>query len=195
MREKQQGSVIIISLIMMLLLTIIGLTGVRMSNLEEGMSGSFRDHHLAFQAAEAALSEAEAFVENTTFSTTNFQSGCTGSQCFTSTCTAGLCFDGSFPSSGAPASSCTPGLTNPWESWTLWDNSGKVISATALTGTSSAAKYIIEFRCFMVKDDTKSNASTSIFAEWAFSFRITALARGGTADSLVMLQSTFKKVD
>lgn len=195
MLNKQKGSIIIISLIMMLLLTIVGLTGVKISNLEERMSGNFRDHELAFQAAEAALSEAEAYVENTTFVAANFQAGCTGTQCFTSTCTSGLCFNGSFPTTGAPAGSCTAGLTNTWEDWDLWsDGSGKYKSATPLTGTSSTAKYIVEFRCFMVKDDTNSDANVNILAEWAYSFRITALAQGGTADSLVMLQTTYKKI-
>ncbi|WP_413701434.1 PilX N-terminal domain-containing pilus assembly protein [Psychromonas sp. KJ10-10] len=195
MLNKQKGEIIIISLIMMLLLTIVGLTGVRISNLEERMSGNFRDHEIAFQSAEATLVEAEAFVENTTFVVGNFQSGCTGSQCFTSTCTNGLCFNGSFPTTGAPASSCSAGLTNPWEDWALWtDGSGKYKLATSLTGTSSAAKYIVEFRCFMVRDDTNSDPNANLIAEWAYSFRITALARGGTADSQVMLQTTYKKI-
>jgi type IV pilus assembly protein PilX len=196
MLNKQKGSIIIISLIMMLLLTIVGLTGVRISNLEERMSGNFRDHELAFQSAEAALVEAEAYIENTSFISGNFQAACTGSQCFTNPCSTGLCFNGSFPTTGSPASSCTAGLTNPWEDWSLWaDGSGQYKTATALTGTSSVAKYIIEFRCFMVKDDTNNAPNVNILAEWAFSFRVTALAQGATADSLVMLQTTYKKVD
>lgn len=196
MPYKQKGSIIIISLIMLALLTIIGLTGVRISNLEERMSGNFRDHELAFQSAEAALSEAEAFVENTTFSTTDFQTGCSGTHCFSADCTNGLCFDVSnFPSSGPAASSCTNSDTKPWQDWTLWADSTKVKTASTLTGTNSAAKYIVEFRCFVVKDDTESNPSTSIFAQWAYSFRITVLANGGTADSQVMLQTTYKKVE
>lgn len=190
---KQKGSVIIISLIMLLLLTIVGITGMRVSGLEERMSGNFRDHELAFQAAESALSEAEAWVENTSFSTTDFQASCASGQCFTATCSDGLCFDGVFPTTGAPVSSCSVGTTNPWEDWTMWDDSSKYRTATSLTGISSAAKYIVEFRCYMVIDDTKNNASTSLTSEWAYSFRITTLSAGATADSKVMLQTTYKK--
>jgi len=196
MLYRQKGSIIIISLIMMILLTIVGLTGIRISNLEERMSGNFRDHEIAFQAAEAALSQAEAFVENTTFSTTDFQSGCTGTQCFTADCTNGLCFDvANFPSSGPAASSCTNGSDKPWQNWNNWADSSKIRTATSLNGTKTNAKYMIEFRCFVVKDDTESNPSTSVFAQWAYSFRITALATGGTDDSQVMLQTTYKKVE
>lgn len=195
MHYKQKGSVIIISLVMLFLLTIVGITGIQISSLEERMSGNFRDHELAFQSAESALSEAEAWIENTNFSTTDFQANCTSGQCFTSTCNNGFCFDGAFPTTGAPVRSCSVGMTKPWEDWSLWADNSKYKTVTSLTGISSQAKYIIEFRCFMAIDDTKSDANTNISAEWAYSFRVTTLSAGATADSKVMLQTTYKKTN
>lgn len=194
---KQKGSVLVISLIMLLLLTIVGMSGVRISNLEERMSGNYRDHELAFHAAEAALSEGEAFIERTAFFTTDFQVGCTSNNCFTATCTDGLCFNGNFDKGGAPAGVCQVGNANPnlWESWANWANDNRVVQAALLTGTSAQARYIIEFRCFMPRDDTASNPETNILAQWAFAFRVTALAQGATDDSRVMLQSTYKKTN
>jgi type IV pilus assembly protein PilX len=58
--KQQSGAVLAISLIMLLLLTLIGITGTQTSSLEEKMAGNMRDKDLAFQAAESALAAAEA---------------------------------------------------------------------------------------------------------------------------------------
>lgn len=60
---KQSGVVLIVSLIMLLLLTLIGLSGMQETALEEKMASNSRDQNIAFQAAEAALREGEAFIE------------------------------------------------------------------------------------------------------------------------------------
>lgn len=58
--SSQSGVVLIISLIMLLLLTLIGTTGMQSTSLEEKMAGNIRDKNLAFQAAESALKAAES---------------------------------------------------------------------------------------------------------------------------------------
>ncbi len=60
---QQKGVVLIISLVMLLLLTLIGLTGTQVTSLEEKMAYNTRDNNLAFQAAEAALRGGEAQIE------------------------------------------------------------------------------------------------------------------------------------
>jgi len=196
MLTKQQGSTLIISLIMLLLLTIVGMAGMRMTGLEERMAGNFRNHALAFQAAEAALAEAEAYVENTAFKLTDFQTGCSGSQCFTSSCANGLCFNGTFPSgTTTPVKDCLVGTTKPWESWALWADSSKTRAATGLTGTSATAKYIVEFRCYVLKDPSFNSPDKTVDAQWSLAFRITALGKGGTDDAQSMLQTTYKKLN
>ena len=57
--EHQSGAVLVISLIILLLLTIIGLSATQVTGLEEKMAGNLRDRNLAFQAAETALREGE----------------------------------------------------------------------------------------------------------------------------------------
>lgn len=56
----QNGSALIISLLFLLLLTVVGVTSMRNSTLEERMAGNLRDLNIAFQAAEAGLRVAEA---------------------------------------------------------------------------------------------------------------------------------------
>ena len=69
--KKQSGVILVVSLVMLLLLTLIGMTGAQVTSLEEKMAGNVRDKNVAFQAAEATLLAAERFIlNNPTGSTT-----------------------------------------------------------------------------------------------------------------------------
>lgn len=57
--NRQNGSVLLVSLIMLLLLTLVAVGGMQGTILQERMTGNLRDRDLAFQAAEAALRDAE----------------------------------------------------------------------------------------------------------------------------------------
>jgi Tfp pilus assembly protein PilX len=61
--KYQSGVVLIISLVMLLLLSIIGISGMAVTILEEAMAANHRDRNLAFQAAEAALRAGERKIE------------------------------------------------------------------------------------------------------------------------------------
>lgn len=61
---RQKGSALLVSLIMLLLITLVAVGGMQGTILQERMTGNLRDRDLAFQAAEAALREAETFLGN-----------------------------------------------------------------------------------------------------------------------------------
>lgn len=63
--SRQRGAVLMISLIMLLLLTIIGITAMQTTTMEEKMAGNTRDQTVAFEAASAALRDAESYIEGT----------------------------------------------------------------------------------------------------------------------------------
>ncbi|MGQ7959166.1 pilus assembly PilX family protein [Pseudomonas sp. SP16.1] len=68
--NRQRGAILVIALFMLLLLTIIGLSSMRGTMLQENMAGNLRDSSLALQAAEAALRKGEEvvtdkFIDNT----------------------------------------------------------------------------------------------------------------------------------
>jgi len=86
----QRGSALIISLVILLVLTLIGITGMQTTVLEEKMSGNFRDKNIAFQAAESAMRDAE-----------NVSKGRNGHVGMTSSCANGLCYSGPSGSSAA----------------------------------------------------------------------------------------------
>ena len=70
--NRQNGSVLVISLIILVAMTLIGITAMRTSVLEEKMAGNLRDKELAFQAAEAALRAAEQNIQDSVISTVAF---------------------------------------------------------------------------------------------------------------------------
>lgn len=56
---RQGGATLVIAMLMLLVLTVLGLTTMNMTRLEERMAGNSRDVNLAFQGAEAGLRDAE----------------------------------------------------------------------------------------------------------------------------------------
>lgn len=195
--SEQSGSVLLISLIFLLLLTIVGVGAMNMTNLEERMAGNFRDHDLAFQAAEAALLDGEAYVEQNFDLTQAYTSpACSGTTCYTDDCSAGLCFHGTFSNSSTPVTDCVTGTAKEWEDNSIWSTASKTRpSSDQVEGTVENARYIVEFRCFMPRDADNANPDPNIFAQWSPAFRITAVASGSSTDSTVMLQSIYKLVN
>ena len=62
-RSKQKGAALIFGLLLMLVITIIAMSGVRESLMQERMSGNWHDRNLAFQASEAALLEGQRWLD------------------------------------------------------------------------------------------------------------------------------------
>ena len=61
--QHQRGAVLVISLLMLLVMTILGIAAMQMTRFEERMAGNSRDINIAFQGAEAALRDAEGRIE------------------------------------------------------------------------------------------------------------------------------------
>lgn len=57
--HTQKGAVLVTSLLILLVLTVIGITAMQVTRMQERMAGNTRDVSLGFQAAEAALRDAE----------------------------------------------------------------------------------------------------------------------------------------
>lgn len=62
--RNQQGSTLIVSLVMLLLMTLAGVAAMQGTILQERMAGNLRDRELAFEASEAALRAGEEWVAN-----------------------------------------------------------------------------------------------------------------------------------
>lgn len=62
MPQKQRGAVLFISLIMLLLLTLIGITAMQVTLLQERMAGGFRVQHQAFESTEGLLKDTRGLL-------------------------------------------------------------------------------------------------------------------------------------
>jgi len=66
MRKKQSGAVLIISLIILLIMTILVLSGIQSTLMQQKMTSAIRDTHISLEIAESGLLDAEKMIENLT---------------------------------------------------------------------------------------------------------------------------------
>ena len=60
--RKQKGAILVFCLVFLGILTVMGTSGMETTVLEERMSNNMRDYSMAFQSAESALKNAEAWL-------------------------------------------------------------------------------------------------------------------------------------
>lgn len=60
--KNQQGAILITSLMLLVVMTILGLSAMQTASMEERMVANMRGEQIAFQAAESALRDAEAWL-------------------------------------------------------------------------------------------------------------------------------------
>ena len=170
--QHQSGSVLIISLIVMLVLTILGVSGMKSAVLEEKMAGNLRDSQLAFQAAEATLREAEQYIDDNIVSLTAFDTN--GS-------------DGLYDESQQFL----------WKNIN-WDSSDSLEYSDFNTSyaVSSPPRYIIEH--LSTQQDNLDTLNLDNYGQGTGAgrvevFLITARATGSSGNNVVLLQSSYGK--
>ncbi len=182
--RQQQGAVLVVSLIMLLIITLFGITGMQSTVLEEKMAGNMRNKSIAFQAAESALRNGEMDIDASDVSSLSFLAACTG----------GLCIP--------PASSSTPAWEDDnlvdWTGTTQTITYGDRLSATSIGTVATQPKYIIEklntpATTTGQRFDASASAGYSSAATKEEVYRITAKAAGGTTVASAMVQSVYKK--
>jgi type IV pilus assembly protein PilX len=127
---KQRGSVLVVGLVFLAVMTAIVLAVMRSSTLEERMAANSRNAQIALQAAEAMVREAEATAFTggaplEPFDDTAFVAGCAKGYCANNT------------------SATTP----LWQSvnWSSAANKTRTVStATTVSGVASQPRYVVE---------------------------------------------------
>jgi type IV pilus assembly protein PilX len=77
-RARQRGAVLFISLMLLLILTLIGVTAARMQTVEERMAQNDHNHQLAVQAAESALRYGETLLWGGIYTPADFAANAKG---------------------------------------------------------------------------------------------------------------------
>lgn len=183
LERNERGSVLVISLVILLVLTLIGIGGMSTTIMQEKMVGNARERETAFQAAEAALRDAEEEIRTSIDLTTPFRPNCAGGY-------------------------CEPATTGPdvWEDATLvdwesesWDSASNVIDYGSKTppgdvdleGVGKQPGYILErLPVVAVGESLVSSAPPSSGNQW---YRITAEGYGRNANAKAMVQSVYRK--
>ena len=163
---RQRGVVLFVALIMLLVMTLIGVTGMQNSSMEEKMVSNVRDIELSFQAAEAALREAETSLQAAVLQE----------------------FDGSNTGLYQPAVRGNPPL---WEVASTWTSGGSLDYTGSLAYLSERPRYIIE-ELPAVPDPEGSIAADEPLPETRV-YRVTARGVGGTDKAITILQAAFKR--
>lgn len=168
----QRGVVLVVALIMLAVITLLGVSAMQVTSLEERMAGNMRDRSLAFQAAEAALRDGERLL----------------------TQAALPAFDGTNGLYQAPAVGALPewmqtgGSPQP-ESW--WTANGRAYGGT-VDGVAAQPRYVIEEIARVPGVGESLEAGTPV-PDITY-YRVTARGVGGTATATVVVQSTYRRL-
>lgn len=162
---QQQGAALIVSLIILMVMAMIGLSSMQTTTVEEKMAGNMRDQSVAFQSAETALRAGEIYLGAPILPVFNNSHGLY-----------------------QPASGSNPPV---WEA-VDWSDSDQVITVSDLTIADAVHKpaFIIEE---LAKVADASGSLEAATAKVSAFYRITAHASGTTGTSKVILQSVFKR--
>lgn len=172
---RQHGAALIIALVFLLLLTLLGVTAMGTTSLEEKMAGNLRDKDLAFQAAETGLIAGETWIDNQLKEPEPNNS--LGIYEFDSN-SAQWIWD-----------------TVNWKGTSnlvVYPNTPTQTVSGGLSGVKTQPKYIIEVLAHVpeqggsLRMNTTTGSGTTIL-------RITARGTGGTNNAVAMVQSTYQK--
>lgn len=168
--NEQRGAVLVVGLIFLVVLTIIGVTAMQVTTMEERMAANARDRSKAFQAAEAGLRDAEAYMDveipensGAALITKSAISNCANGFCGTST-------------------AAVPSLKTY-----SWDGSKDKLANTSITGIVGQPRYFTEYAGEM------KCVSHCESGGWVSVWRMTVRAQGSNADTVVLLQETYSR--
>lgn len=167
--SAQQGAVLVVALVLLLVLTVLGVTGMRSALLEERMTGNAQDLKVAFEAGEAALRDGEAVLRQPALPDFNDD-------------------DGLYQ----PAA---PDVAPLWETmdWTDVDAVRLYAGLDDAPGNLSRAdaRYFIEELPPITSPGETLAADVAV--DEARFYRVTARATGAAGAATVMLQSTYRR--
>lgn len=174
--HHNRGVALFISLVLLLVLTIIGVSAVQTTTLETRMARNEHDSLIAFQAAESALRDAEVLLE-------------------------GLVNTAAFNDAGANGLWTVPDLgdANRWEQAGVWNDGAGNREAPTDVGivVAEPPKFMIEHVASVIREENAYQISDPYggsAADRIEMFRITARGVGGSQNAQVLLQTTYGRI-
>ena len=177
---KQQGTALIIGLIMLVVMTLIGVSATSTALMEEKMTGNFRDIEIAYHAADTALRDAEGWLFQ---QTTNPGAVANGS-------TMIYTLD-ALDTSGNASNWWQEQTTSTWWSSNGFDHTDFGGLANSLSNVKTKPNSIIEYKAQYC--ETCGEIGNVANNDPIFYYRITSRATGGSDESRVLMQSTWSR--
>lgn len=198
--SRQEGIVLITAVMFLIVLSLLVISLVRTGILEERMVGASREWNTAFQAAEAALRDAEREIKTGSriMGESGFENHCssTGSPNGAGLCLPNKCIETDTSSTNYD---CDPiwvelGSRQNDAGWLTGTGTSKSVQfgsrtgVTALGGVGAQPRYIIEV--LTVKD---AQLKVGPNPSQKYYYRATAVGFGADVKTRVMLQGTYRQ--
>jgi type IV pilus assembly protein PilX len=171
-RAPQRGATLVTSLLLLLVLTVIGVSAMQMSRMQERMAGNARDVGVSFQAAESTLKDAEVKIL-TAATTTGRPATCA---------TLGGCTE-------VYAPLIVPALGNQTQAW--WDTNAREYGTAAPNEFAEVARepqFVVEQVAVLRPTPTVESASDTTEKVM---YRITSRSTGASDAAPTVVQSTY----
>ncbi|SMF43189.1 type IV pilus assembly protein PilX [Alteromonadaceae bacterium Bs31] len=179
--SKQSGATLIIALIILVIMSMIGISNMQSSTMQERMASNNRQKNLALQAAESALRAAEGDLRVNVVKTEDLSK-----------------FDGSDGRYSAvnrsPGEAAVP-LAIDVNTVTAWDASGVAQELSTYKVSSKAPRYVIEY---LGRDVGASGRKVTEIGYVntentdPYVFRITAIGWGKDENIYAVVESTYR---
>ena len=164
-KSKQNGAVLAITIIFLLLLTILGMAAIENSIIQSKIENNLTDADRAFQAAESALREGESFLF-----------GLSAKPIIVNTCQIKPC---------VLIHNSTLYPENQNLSW--WETNGTIYQGSLPVKVAARPLYIIQFQRFIPDDNTIGLGQGT--SSGKYYYQITARGTGSNINSISILQS------
>jgi type IV pilus assembly protein PilX len=178
---KERGAVLLVALIILVVMTILGITATQTTIVEEKMAGNLRDKNVAFRAAEAGLQEGLTYLDRLAVppevnaaGTQNVWPGCTiddGDSCV---------------GKGGVSALETADEAVDYDDASAW---GSDLAAAPLPGVAAQPRIAIEHR-YVPPLDVEAAAQ----GRGVHFYTVSALGYGAAPTTKVLLQATVAKV-
>jgi len=175
-RKRQAGASLIVSLMLLIVLTLLGLSGMQSTIMQERMSNNVRDKGMAFQAAESAIRGGEDWVRGADIDTLRPDDG--------GTCTP----------------PCNIVQLNDYASMAIetfgwWQTNARTFTFPSSTSNSTPAadpRFIVEFHSRVDQGYSLDLMDTTPRPHL---YRITAMGVGSTTTAEAMIETLYARND
>lgn len=161
--KAQGGATLAVALILLLIVTLLGISAIQMTQMQEKMSANLEDKTLAFNAAESAVIAGEQWIL-----------ALSGQPSAEASCTQ--------PCVHEPYNIDFGVQTNAW-----WTANGASYGSS-LKNIATRARYVVEFLQYV--PDTPIVGNASVASKGIYYYQITARGTGATDNAVSIIQTT-----